>query len=338
MKLDYFSTEEDLAFSDMVISYNQMKEDGKDDESLHSFIVDRINILIYLIPIRNLFLDYDEATDIYMELNDNIEKIISSYRVSTSSFNSYLTQVCRYKALSIAVKNRKEQQLVQDSWYYDHIELEDNYAVDEVLCENESYYGTPRPEVRLMDLSLLCKFIIDNCDGRCMKLEEKERKLKCALKDKKNRKALLVFLLSIPCSPSAYLVSELAKVLDLDSLVIARLFELKYDALSDKHSRNEEEYKKGIKHWKIMMQLTRAINLECDDIVRQGLMERYEKTAFCHAKRMRKASKAKGMTQSEIASALKVHRSSITKQMQSAKRMLSIILYNEVAPNGSEEL
>ena len=68
MKLDYFSQDEDTRFSEIVISYNERREKEEEDKELYTFIKDRTSILLYLIPVRNLFLDYDEASEIYLDL------------------------------------------------------------------------------------------------------------------------------------------------------------------------------------------------------------------------------------------------------------------------------
>ena len=244
MKLDYFSQDEDTRFSEIVINYNERRVKGEEDQELYTFIKDRTSILLYLIPVRNLFLDYDEASEIYLDLYKCIDSIIASYKIAKTSFIGYLTQICKYRARNLVLRQRRDEQIAKDAWYYDHIDADDNYYMDGELFELEPHDGKPRPEVKCMDLSTLIDYIVENRDGVSPTLDEKEAMLHERMNDKKERKLLLLLLLSLPSIPSSSLVSSIAKVLELDSLVLARFFELKYDMMAPRIKNKKRNTRK----------------------------------------------------------------------------------------------
>ena len=339
MKLDYFSKDEDTRFSELVINYNERRAKGNEDKDLYAFIKDRTSVLLYLIPVRNLFLDYDEASEIYLELYKCIDSIIASYKITKTTFIGYLTQICRYRARNLVLRQRRDDQITKDAWFYDYVDSEENYYMELPLCDAEPHYGKPRPEVKYMDLSTLIDYIVENRDNDSPALESKEALLHEKMRDKKERKLLLLLLLSLPSIPSSSLVSSIARVLELDSLVLARFFELKYDLMAPRIKKQEEEYEKGIKHWKSMMRLMRAIEFECDENLKKSLRDKYSKVSKCHRMRMNKAnSEPKGLTQFEIADIVGEKRSTVCKSLQRAKDMLEIIHKSDVAPKSDDEL
>lgn len=330
MKLDYFTLEEDRKFSDIVISYNAMKEAGKDDKKLYEFIKDRTNLLLYLIPIRNLFLEHDEAADIYVSLYEKIDGIIHSYRVSNSTYNNYLAHICRYRAMSNTAKRNREYLTLLDSSYHDFINSPQG-CEDIMLAENSMHYGIDRPEALLLDLESLIEFIAENRDGSTEELSATELELHDELESTAKRRMLLVYLLYLPSSPSPMVISEIAKVLELDSLILARFFELKHNLLSERLQKKEENYLKGIKHWKIMLSLMRAIELEADRKAKESLEEKYEKISKCHKQRMKAASESKGLTQEEISLIVNESRATVYKSIAEMRNLLRIIAKADVA-------
>lgn len=330
MKLDYFSPEEDQRFSDIVVSYNAMKDNNKEAKELYEFIKERTNLLLYLIPIRNLFLEHDEAADIYVALYDKIDQIIHSFRVSSSTYNCYLTHICRHRAIGNFSKKYRREQTEMECTYHDF--MINNSICDEMeLGEVSMHYGVARPEAQLLDLSHLFEFIVETQDGKADSLSATEKELREMIDNKRMRRMLLVYLLHLPSSPSPRVINSLSKVLDIDSLVIARFFELKHNLLIPKLEKKEENYEKGIKHWKLMLGLMKAMELECDREKRKSLETKYDKLSRCHEKRMKAASQSKGLSQEEISMVVDESRASIYKSISTMRNMVRIIAKGVVA-------
>lgn len=334
MRIDYFSDEEDAKFSELIVSYNKMREEGNEDKKLMEFIKERVSLLLYMIPINYLFSDHDEAADIYIDLYKKIEYIVHTYRVTGVSFNRYLTQICRNKAYNQEKDWRKKDQIEKDVIYYDLCTMENYAYLDTYAKEDTMHYGIPRPEAELLDMSSLARFIINNRDiyeGEEPDLSDEELELYHLLEKGRNRKSLLIYLMNLPDSPTPDLISSISKAYSLDSLVFCHFFRLKADLLSKQTLKREDHYLKGIRHWKLMMSLSHAMNLEVDEEKIKGLQDKYDKLAICHEERMNKARAKRGLTQNEIADIFGECRANVGSNLMKARNMLKGIVEGVVA-------
>ena len=75
--LCYFSEAEDKRFTDLVIRYNSMDDDNEEKLHLENRIKERTMILLYLIPQRNMYLGEEDAGGFFLEIQKDIESIIS---------------------------------------------------------------------------------------------------------------------------------------------------------------------------------------------------------------------------------------------------------------------
>ena len=83
MKKDYLSREEDIRFSKTVIDFNTLGEEA--DEKSRIEIRERTKLLIYIVSRDILHLSYDDASSVFLELEEELDKIIASYKVSNAS-------------------------------------------------------------------------------------------------------------------------------------------------------------------------------------------------------------------------------------------------------------
>ena len=79
MKKDYLSREEDERFSKTVIDFNSSGIDV--NEKLKHEIRERTKLLIYIVSRDILHLSYDDASSIFIEMEEELDKIIESYKV-----------------------------------------------------------------------------------------------------------------------------------------------------------------------------------------------------------------------------------------------------------------
>ena len=95
MKKDFLSREEDIRFSKTVIDFNSLGD--KADDNLKNEIKERTKLLIYIVSRDVLHLSYDDASSVFLELEEELDRIIASYKVSNATFNQYLKQLCQYR-------------------------------------------------------------------------------------------------------------------------------------------------------------------------------------------------------------------------------------------------
>ena len=89
MEKDYLSREEDERFSRTVIDFNNTDND-KVKENEKNAIRERTKILIYIVAREILHLSTDDASTVFLEMEKELDKIISQYKVSNATFNQYL--------------------------------------------------------------------------------------------------------------------------------------------------------------------------------------------------------------------------------------------------------
>ena len=95
MKKDYLSREEDELFSRTVLDFNNSSQTNEKEKNA---IRERTKILIYIVARDMLHLSYDDASTVFLDMEKELDKIITSYRVSNATFNQYLRQLCKYRS------------------------------------------------------------------------------------------------------------------------------------------------------------------------------------------------------------------------------------------------
>ena len=101
MKKDYLSREEDELFSRTVLDFNNASQTNEKEKNA---IRERTKILIYIVARDMLHLSYDDASTVFLDMEKELDKIITSYRVSNATFNQYLRQLCQYRCRRIKQK------------------------------------------------------------------------------------------------------------------------------------------------------------------------------------------------------------------------------------------
>lgn len=322
---NYYSKEEDLRFSKEVVHFNSLADGTEEKELQRTKIRDRTQILIYQLPIRNLFLNSDEASEIYLELREDVDKIISAYTISNATYNSYLTQVCRYRKLSIDKKARKLNQ-IEDGYKYT---LEQDYQEEDLeFFQAEPHYGINRPEIFEMDMSDLVKYIIATRDPTTVKnMNKKERLLSLALRNKTNRRYMLYYLLTLPQCEGPEFIEAISRVMGLDSMVISYFYSLRFDLLARINKRWEKTKSIANKHYTSMINIVLKMAYESDQTKILKLREKLNKVSSFHKINIELAKHQKrGLTQEEAALAIGVKRSSIYYGVRSTRELLESII------------
>lgn len=333
MYINYLSKEEDEIFSKAVIDFNT-KNYGCENEELKKKIKDRTRILIYRISKELLHLSYDDASTVYLALEEDLDRIISSYKVSRASFNQYLKQICQYRCRRI--RKRKYENILWENAYFreeaqynaktwaetDYFEIKRN--IDR-LYRPEDYR-----EYDKMSLKEIVEHIAQNRNAQIYPLyNEMETKLRDSLNKRTLRKRFLIFLLSLPKKSEYYDYHDIARVLETKEIVISRFFELKDHVLGNNESRILEAQARAVKHWRIMRKLEANIMNEGSEEKRKRLQDHYLTQVACHRKKVLEIKKAsRGLSRTEIADILNVSRSTVSGSIREITNLLESIVEN----------
>ena len=169
--LCYFSEAEDKRFTDLVIRYNSMDDDNEEKLHLENRIKERTMILLYLIPQRNMYLGEEDAGGFFLEIQKDIESIISSFRITGATYNSYLQQTCRYRCMRYMRRQKKKDSL-ENALIFSDMTIHDEEYLDTASAVSESVtpYETEdwSDDIDRMDLGELSMHIImQRNEGKC---------------------------------------------------------------------------------------------------------------------------------------------------------------------------
>lgn len=333
MNSNYLSREEDTVFSEKVITFNRTPENLQNNEE-RSLIKERTKILIYKIATELLHLSRDEASSVYVDMNRDLDTIITSYRVSAASYNQYIRQLCQYR-----IRRLRREQCESDLWE-DAFLMEESYTLTynltadhlEMPIEKKEY---PPPESNFsystMNILSIYEYIVQNRDNiRYPLYNEKEKKLKRSLEDAKVRKRFLMLLLFVPKESDGTDSFDLARVLQTNERAVVRFLELKDEKLSEDRSRHQDALERANKHWRIMARLRKNISYETNVSRRKALQDQYQTQVRCHRNRMEEAKKAvRGMSRTEIAYTLGVSRTTVSNSIEKITELLKEITAEE---------
>lgn len=326
---NYYSEEEDSKFSEIVIKFNSLRDGNRRKEALRQRILDRTQILLYQLPIRYLALSEDEAAEIYLASLENIDDVIAAYRVMNATYNTYLTTVCKYKALSIskrAIKNAEIEEGYNDDLICYKAYMEEDSCIN--VSEREPFYGEERPEIFSMNMQELVEYIATSLDGYSdIALTPDEKEMTKVMNDTKNRRRMAIYLLSLPQIESPKFIDSISRIMRLDTMVFSYFYALRFDLLSEINKRWEMERDKALRHFKTLLKLRSRLLYETDSLKIQKLNNTYRKINEYYKRKIEFARKLKrGLSQKEIANALGIKRSSVCYAIAHTKSIIQEIV------------
>lgn len=331
MKKNYLSKEEDSCFSRLVIDCNT-SPDTEEKRKRLAEIKERTKILIYRVSQEILHMSKDEASSVYVEMNKDLDRIISSYRISSATYNQYLKQLCQYRA-----RRMRREKGNKGIWERAFLMEEINWAAH-YSSAYDFTYGIGEEELSTLDMDTYSNMnmenlffhIINNKDRPDYPIyNEMEEKLRKALMKVTTRKRFLILILFIPKNTSGIESSDLARVLQTDESAIQKLLEMKEEYVgSNNTGRYGTALDRANKHWRIMAKLKKEISMERNEERKLRLQDHYHTQVKCHRQRIIEARKInRGMTRTEIAEILGMSRSTVcTAIVKMTEKLKEIIL------------
>lgn len=328
MKKDYLSREEDELFSRTVLDFNNASQTNEKEKNA---IRERTKILIYIVARDMLHLSYDDASTVFLDMEKELDKIITSYRVSNATFNQYLRQLCQYRCRRIKQKtyqnNLWENAFFMEEAAYNSKHPGDYDVLDDCSKEHRSTETYNQDLYSEYGLKEIIDFISKNKNVLDYPIfNNYEKKLRKALTIPTSRKRFLIFLLTLPRKTESIDSYDIARVLQVDECAINRLLYLKDEALGYQEEKIREIQSRASKHWRIMAKLVANINKENDEDKKRKLRDHYQTQVICHRKNVSEIRKvSNGMSRTYISNILGLSRSSVSVAVKETSTLLEMI-------------
>ena len=328
MKKDYLSREEDELFSRTVLDFNNASQTNEKEKNA---IRERTKILIYIVARDMLHLSYDDASTVFVDMEKELDKIITSYRVSNATFNQYLRQLCQYRCRRIKQKtyqnNLWENAFFMEEAAYNSKHPGDYDVLDDCSKEHRSTETYNQDLYSEYGLKEIIDFISKNKNVLDYPIfNNYEKKLRKALTIPTSRKRFLIFLLTLPRKTESIDSYDIARVLQVDECAINRLLYLKDEALGYQEEKIREIQSRASKHWRIMAKLVANINKENDEDKKRKLRDHYQTQVICHRKNVSEIRKvSNGMSRTYISNILGLSRSSVSVAVKETSTLLEMI-------------
>lgn len=327
--LCYFSEAEDKRFTDLVIRYNSMDDDNEEKLHLENRIKERTMILLYLIPQRNMYLGEEEAGGFFLEIQKDIESIISSFRITGATYNSYLQQTCRYRCMRYMRRQKKKDSL-ENALIFSDMTIHDEEYLDTASAVSESVtpYETEdwSDDIDRMDLGELSMHIImQRSEEKCREETIAELELATHLRKARTRRQFLEFLLALPCTETQGFIAGVSRLLHTDYKTVAKFYALRHDALMNEHG-DEIRFLEELagRHWKILAKIgTATVNADTPE-EKAIMIDRYLKMKRVYERRLSDLMKARsGLTHYTISTLLGVSRPMVSADIKKMKMLLN---------------
>lgn len=325
MEKDILSKVEDEYFSSIVIAYNKKEERTKEEKD---FVKLRTRKLIYLICRDRLFIREELISSIYLNINEDLDKIISSYRIAAKTFNHYLKQVCAYRIRRVK-KNEEANHYMEieyssenGEYYTTENHFEDYYEADLSLSEPMPLYNPVK--FSDMDIRTLCSYIIETKNRSDYPLRNrKEIELSKKLSRSLFRRNFLFFILSLPASESDEEAQNYARVFKTDVLAFSHLINLKNNLISSNNPKREKNLQLAAMHWRLMAKIKNSMYKATTETEYNELKDNYMAQVKCHKNRLGDARRSfRGIIHEDIASTLGHSRTTVTMGIRQVRNTL----------------
>lgn len=285
----YLEKEEDEYFSKVVRRVNSI-EDEKEREEKRKDLFERTSLLIYYLTKERMYLGDDDAVEIYLICQNELEDIISGFKISGSSFNSYLLQVVRYRLRRI--KREKTLNSLYD-YEYRREDINDGLIISDSL--NLKYEEEEKEILQIGDFSSLSfketvTYIVENGNRYDLVPNTREEKtLSSMLENKRNRECLVVLISSLPKESTIVRTENFSRVFHTDEGAFIRLLSLCDSFLARTNERKEKFLSIASKHWRLMCVIRSEMERAESDKERKMLSENYNTQVRLHQESLKKA-------------------------------------------------
>lgn len=328
---DYFSEKEDQRLTKTVLYYNSLSP-GDEKERLEKKLLERLDLLIFLIPRKNGYVKEEDITEFYLMQREKMIRIIQCYVISKQSFMIYLSEVLRKRARVFAMQKSRalKKEAIAEFSYPDSPE-ENLYHLSDVETSYEAECNDGFKFQGLYedyDLKELTKHLLAERYEEDKSLTLVEREIKRSLEIRSRRRDFIALLLYVPNDCLVRQSRSIAHCLSVEEEAVLRFFALKDSFIESQVKAKKEMIRAMVaRHYKALMKLNYEYTREAiSDEEKSALLSQEERISKCYIRRIKQLrSIKKGLSQAEISELMDYTRSSICQGVKKAVRNLEEI-------------
>ena len=320
--MNLFNTEEDKVFSDYVRHYNDPGTTVEERDKMLPYIEERTKRLLYMIPKRNLLMEDEDLAAFFLELQKDMKRYIEDFSLSGTSYNAYLTQICRFRAKRYR-RDKSKARFTEIAMTRDLRFPENKGAAIGEMKEAAVDYGSRHVNCKNLGMKEILSKLCDEIQPYTW-TNKNEKKLGTSLRERKCRQGFIMYLLHMPVDSEPEDLKAVARVLGTYPEVLMRLLELKHQMLSADVSRKERiESNTSLAdgYWVFLQRLSLSIEYEWDEGKIQQMREKYEKYMLRLRKKQKLLHKLRrGLTQMQIARLFGCSRTKVSVYLDIAQK------------------
>ena len=333
---------------------------GQEKDEMERFLVERTELLLFLIPLDRGYLTRADASGFYLEQQKNAWNIMNAYKVTRLRYHDYMAQVLRPRCIHyISRARRQSTDWSQLEYIAGRTDIERNFSVlnESSVPYMESYGGTingdgeympeaccielprwdskyrekidrtvkgPGKKPDQMDLDEVLDHIRKaRAKHDLTKSGQGEEDLKKKLEDERVREYFVELLLYIPDQERQVLSGHISRVLGVKSEIIDRFFTLRDELAGDRRRKLEKDRQLLNRHYRLMLKIDNGILQTDDEEEKENLRRNSQRLRTAYEKRLQDVRKNDhGLTQRQIASLVGVSRSLVSINLKRAREML----------------
>ena len=336
------TAQEELRLQEALEELFALRERGEDYSTHYAYVRRITEELVYYIPQKRFLAEPESCSSIYLDIYDKLDRIIFSYRISKQvSYIDYLTCVLKNRIRSMYRKQKKDEETIYLSTEADF------YTGEYTSCPDAPYYlecFERLPSLRqtfyneypnkslseedyLKSLGECYQVIVNHAPAPRSFRDRKLTKIYNYLKRPKNRRDLLVMLLTTREDYSPMALENLAMIFDVSPALMARLETMRHEKRTDLLTRENEIRKIRNHHWLRYIALANACEREEDPVKKKELQRlRDGSMQKLHNKCESLKNNKRQLTVRALSKEISLPPSTISKCVRDAKTAMSEII------------
>ena len=306
-----------------------------EDVELYNSVKERTQLLIYEIPLRYFYIDDERAADLYLKLNEKLDKIMHSFRLNSSyDYIAYIIHIakfeCKHLNTCVLYKEKNKEYVIKCG-----LKSNGEFAYDEEYDLDNIYLHSTAPEYEaastasiesienILELIREAEPDSNNTDNPCVK------SLITSIKHSKMYKDGLFFYIlynsdTLSCSDQEYYSQIFNVPQDIFNALSTHIYNIRQERKTHTKEKNERIRDK---YWAKYLILEHEYSKEEDIDKKKCLEDKIHSLKIKLEDKKYRIEKAKvGLTYREIANAVKMSSSHICNQVVSTKGNLHRIL------------
>ena len=245
MQKEFFSKRE---IKELNKDADKLVKSNFSDANLFKSVKQRTQILIYSMPQKYYYITEEKAADVYLKLEDKLDKIIHSYRLNSSyDYISYIINISKYASKNIYTAIAKEEATTK---YVLKCELDKQayYCIDEPVDDitlKSTCNKYKASSTYLNDIDSIYTLVKDTCPINHYDLSPELNSLSHLIQQERYKEGLFLYILANSNSVDEEMQKYYSVLFNLPTEVFSKLSTLMYNIIDGRekvaHVKIEKE-------------------------------------------------------------------------------------------------